>query len=47
MQLSTMRLKYSALAQVLNEQSRRVWAATEARAIVHGGGALVERATGI
>src|ERR1035437_7793682 len=47
MQLSTVRLKYSALAPVLNERSRRVWAATEARAIGHGGVALVERATGI
>jgi len=47
MQLSTLRLKYSALAPVLNERSRRVWAATEARAIGHGGIALVERATGI
>jgi len=47
MQLSTVRLKYAALAPVLNERSRRVWAATEARAIGHGGIALVERATGI
>ena len=47
MQLATLRSKYTALAPVLTERSRRVWAATEARAIGHGGIALVERATGI
>ena len=35
------------MAAVFTERSRRVWAATEARAIGHGGIALVERATGI
>ena len=47
MQLSTLRSKYRALAPVFTERSRRVWAATEARAIGHGGIAVVERATGI
>jgi transposase len=47
MQLATLRAKYTALAPVFTERSRRVWAATEARAIGHGGIALVERATGI
>lgn len=47
MQLATLRSKYAALAPVLTERSRRVWAATEAQAIGHGGIALVERATGI
>lgn len=47
MQFATLRSKYTALAPVLTERSRRVWAATEARAIGHGGIALVERATGI
>ena len=42
-----MRAKYRALAPVFTERSRRVWAATEARALGHGGIALVERATGI
>jgi len=47
MQLVTLRSKYRALAPVFTERSRRVWAATEAQAIGHGGIALVERATGI
>ena len=47
MQLATLRSKHTALAPVLTERSRRVWAATEAQAIGHGGIALVERATGI
>ena len=47
MQLATLRSRDTALAPVLTEGSRRVRAATEARAIGHGGIALVERATGI
>lgn len=47
MQLATLRSKHAALAPVFTERSRRIWAATEARAIGHGGIALVERATGI
>jgi len=39
--------KYSALAPVLTERSRRLWAATEARALGHGGIARVQRATGL
>jgi transposase len=46
-QLATLRAKYRALASVFTERSRRIWAATEARAIGYGGMALVERATGI
>jgi len=46
-QLATLRSKHAALAPVFTERSRRIWAATEARAIGHGGIALVERATGI
>ena len=42
-----MRLKYVALEPELTERSRRLWAATEARALGHGGIALVERATGV
>jgi transposase len=47
MDTETVRAKYAALAPALNERSRRLWAATEARALGHGGIAAVERATGI
>jgi transposase len=43
----TVQDKYRALAPVLTERSKRLWAATEAKALGHGGIALVERATGI
>ena len=40
--------KYAAaVAPVLNERGRRVWAARESRAIGYGGGALVSAATGL
>ena len=39
--------KYAALASVLNERGRRLWAATESRAIGFGGDALVSSATGL
>lgn len=42
-----MRAKHAALAPVFTERSRRLWAATEARALGYGGIALVERATGV
>ena len=47
MQVATLQAKHAGLAAVFTERSRRLWAATEARAIGHGGIALVERATGI
>lgn len=47
MDLRSCRAKYRALAPTLTERSRRVWAATEARALGRGGIALVARATGI
>jgi hypothetical protein len=47
MDTATLHAKFAALAPVLNERSRRLWAATEARALGHGGIALVERATGV
>lgn len=47
MQVATLRSKPAALAPVFTERSRRVWAATDAQAIGHGGIAVVERATGI
>jgi len=39
--------KYAAVASVLDERARRVWAATESRAIGYGGDALVSAATGL
>lgn len=47
MDVETVHEKYATLAPVLTERSRRLWAATEALAVGHGGIALVERATGI
>jgi transposase len=43
----TVRGKYAALRSVLTERSRRLWAATEARALGHGGITAVARATGL
>lgn len=42
----TLRTKYQALAPVLNERTRRLWAA-EAEAVGRGGVAMVARATGM
>jgi hypothetical protein len=39
--------KYAAIAGVLDERARRVWAASESRAIGYGGDALVSAATGL
>lgn len=44
---AAIRQKFNALAWCLNEHTRRVWAATEARALGYGGISLVARATGI
>jgi len=41
------REKFAALAPVLDERSRRLWAATEAKAIGYGGQTLVAKATGM
>ena len=41
------REKYHSLSDVLNERSRRVWAATEARSLGRGGVAAVVAATGM
>ena len=43
----TIRSKYVALEAVLDERSRRLWAAAEARALGHGGIARVVEATGM
>jgi hypothetical protein len=42
-----LRVKYEALAPELTERSRRLWAATEALAMGHGGIGTVARATGL
>ena len=47
MDAGQLRAKYRALAPVLNERARRIWAATEARAAGRGGITLVSRATKI
>ena len=39
--------KYSAVAPVLDERSRRLWAAAESAAIGYGGDALVSSVTGL
>ncbi len=39
--------KYAAISPVLDERARRLWAATESRAIGYGGDALVSAATGL
>lgn len=41
------RAKFQALKPALNERSRRIWVATEARALGYGGIATVSRATGL
>ena len=47
MDVETLQTKYEALAPALTERSRRLWAATEALALGHGGVVLVARATGM
>jgi hypothetical protein len=44
---AVIREKFIALAPVMYERTRRLWAATEAKALGHGGPTLVARATGI
>ena len=45
--LDALRTKYEMLIPILTERSRRLWAATEAMSLGHGGIASVVRATGI
>jgi len=47
MDIKIIRTKHKALAPALNERSRRLWAATEAKALGRGGISVVSRATGI
>lgn len=44
---NTIREKFVALKSVLDEQSRRLWAATEANSLGRGGVSVVSRATGL
>ena len=44
---AVIREKFLALAPVMDERTRRLWVATEAKALGHGGPTLVARATGI
>jgi Rhodopirellula transposase DDE domain len=46
-QVELIRHKYAALAPLLNERTRRCWAATEASALGYGGISLVAEALGI
>ena len=39
--------KFKSLSELLDEQQRRLWAATEARALGYGGVSIVARATGL
>ena len=44
---AVVREKYEAISSLLNERSRRLWAATESRALGWGGDSIVSRATGL
>ena len=44
---ATIVAKYAVVAAVLNERARRLWAASESRAIGYGGDAVVSAATGL
>ncbi|MGH8065953.1 MAG: ISAzo13 family transposase [Candidatus Entotheonellia bacterium] len=46
-QEQAIKAKYEALKSELDERARRLWAATEARSLGHGGIATVTRATGL
>src|SRR2546426_12697893 len=46
-QVELIRHKYAALAPLLNERTRRCWAATEAQALGYGGIRLVAQALGL
>lgn len=45
MDMRTLRAKFKALAPSLNERCRRLWGATEAKALGRGGITMVARAT--
>jgi transposase len=45
--VGAVREKYESLRRVLSERQRRIWAATEARALPHGGVSVIAKATGL
>ena len=45
--IATIKARFEALEPVLDERARRLFAASEARAVGHGGVVAVSRATGI
>jgi low affinity Fe/Cu permease len=45
--ISSIKSKYAEVAPYLNERSRRIWAATEAKALGYGGKTIVNAATGL
>ena len=44
---ATIVAKYAAIAELLDERARRLWAAAESQALGYGGDALVSAATGL
>ena len=46
-QITIIRQKYEAMKPYLNERSRRIWAASEARTLGYGGQKIVHEATGL
>src|SRR5260221_13729985 len=46
-QIAIVAQKYEAMRPYLNERSRRLWAATEARLLGYGGQKIVHEATGL
>lgn len=44
---ASIRSKYEAMAPLLDERARRLWAATESRSLGYGGDSIVSRATGL
>jgi hypothetical protein len=45
--VETLRRKWDAMQNHLDERGRRIWAATEAQALEHGGVTIVHEATGM
>ena len=45
--IALIREKYASISGELNERTRRIWAASEANAIGHGGITMIHKATGI
>jgi len=45
--INKLKNKYELISNHLNERSRRIWAASEAKLLGHGGVAAVSKATGL